>query len=194
MLKLYLIRHPQPTDARGRCYGRLDLAVDTAAVQSTAAAVRAQLPKQVLQNAEIFTSPSVRCVLLARELAAPRRPRIAAALVEMSFGSWEGLPWDAIPRAELQAWANDLWRYKPGGAECAAMVAERWQRWLAEVRTSLDTAVAVTHAGVIRVALACAGQLNAQAWASAPIEFGAVYGIDCAVNRAHGAAAAEPTP
>jgi len=188
-MQLYLIRHPRPSEASGKCYGREDLHVDTLSLESAALAVRAQIPRRALRDAEIFSSPSSRCLALAGELAAPREPIVAAELEELSFGSWEGKPWEAIPREQLDAWAADVWHYRPGGAESAAMLAERWNRWSRETRRSVaETAVAVTHAGVIRVALACAGRLSAGEWANAPIEFGAVYCIDLADRRVQGAA------
>ena len=178
-MRLYLIRHPRPCSAIGLCYGRQDVAVDAESVVQAAAAVRERIPQRVLECAEIFSSPASRCVLLARALAAPREPSIAPDLVEMSFGSWEGQPWDAAPRDELDAWACDVWRYKPGGAESAAMVAARWQRWTTAVRFSGDdAAIAVTHAGVIRVALALADLPNAAALLQVPVVFGSVHCVD----------------
>ena len=110
----------------------------------------------------------------------------------MSFGSWEGLRWDRIPAKELDAWADDLWEYKPGGAESAAMVARRFGSWLTELQNSpLESALAVTHAGVIRVALARNGLLDLTRWASAPIDFGGVYRIEIAAGGARSRAGLE---
>ena len=97
-MRLYLIRHPRPSSAIGLCYGRQDVAVDAESVVHAAAAVRERIPERVLKCAEIFSSPASRCMLLARELAAPREPSIAPDLVEMSFGSWEGQAWERVPR------------------------------------------------------------------------------------------------
>jgi alpha-ribazole phosphatase len=178
-MQVYLIRHPKPNTAADLCYGRQDVPVDATSVAHAAMAVRERIPEPVLNKARIFSSPSSRCVLLARELAAPREPRIAEDLMEMSFGSWEGQPWDAAPRDELDAWASDVWRYKPGGAESAAMVAARWQRWTTAVRFSGDdAAIAVTHAGVIRVALALADLPNAAALLQVRVVFGSVHCVD----------------
>lgn len=178
-MQVYLIRHPMPNNAAGLCYGRQDVPIDANSVAHAAMAVRGRIPERVLTEARIFSSPSSRCVLLARELAAPREPRIADDLEEMNFGAWEGQPWDSVPRDELDAWARDAWLYKPGGAESAAMVAARWQRWATAMRLSGDdTAVAVTHAGVIRVALALADLSNAAALLQVPVVFGAVHCVD----------------
>jgi broad specificity phosphatase PhoE len=59
------------------------------------------------------------------------------------------------------------------------MVAARWQRWLQQLRR-IDTGsvVAVTHAGVIRVALARCGQLDGVSALEATIPFGSVHRLD----------------
>lgn len=180
-VQLYLIRHPRPRDGASRCYGRLDVAVDPAAVGEAALHVRGQIPDSVLRESRIFTSPAARCVELARKLAAPRAPTLVDDLQEMNFGTWEGRDWDDVPRGELNAWADDVWGYRPGGAESAAMVAERWRRWSAAVTESdAAAAVAVTHAGVIRVALRCAGRLSSMPVLQEAIAFGSVHCLDLA--------------
>jgi alpha-ribazole phosphatase len=180
-MQLYLIRHPRPINVEGVCYGRQDVQVDAAALARTAAEVRLRIPEMTLKGARIYTSPASRCLLLARALAAPRAPSMAEELREMSFGTWEGQAWDCVPRDELDTWARDVWRYRPGGAESAAMVAERWQRWARALqRSGEDPAIAVTHAGVIRVALSGKGVLDGAAFLQAPVEFGSVHRVDLA--------------
>ena len=96
--------------------------------------------------------------------------------MEMNFGQWQGLAWDAVPRQQIDAWAKDVWGYRPGGGESAEMVAARWQRWLSQLpRISGGSVVAVTHAGVIRVALACSGRLNAVSALEVAVPFGSVH-------------------
>ena len=175
----YLVRHPQPADATGLCYGRQEVPVDVQSVVEAAAAVRGRIPEKVLEGARIFSSPASRCLILARYLAAPREPKVAEDLAEMDFGSWEGRAWDQVPRDQLDAWAKDVWHYRPGGVESAAMVAARWQRWVKRVGSSGDDAVvAVTHAGVIRVALALAGTPRSAALLQVPIAFGSVHTVE----------------
>ena len=181
---LYLIRHPRPCDASGLCYGRRDLGVNPQSVDEVAQAVRERIPHAAL-GGDLFSSPATRCIMLARELAAPHEPAIAEDLMEMSFGAWEGRLWDDLPREELDAWADDVWNYRPGGAESAAMVAQRWARWSSSMRESAHgTAVAVTHAGFIRVALTCAGLLHGATFSKESIEFGSVHCIELARGEA----------
>jgi alpha-ribazole phosphatase len=175
-MDIYLVRHPQPVDADGLCYGRLDVAVTEQAVAAAAESVCAQIPGETLDCARIYCSPSLRCVGLARRIASPREPMAAEDLMEMNFGLWQGLAWDEVPRQQLDAWAKDVWGYRPGGGESAEMVAARWQRWLSQLpRISGGSVVAVTHAGVIRVALARSGRPDALSALGAAVPFGSVH-------------------
>jgi len=171
----HLIRHLEPREAHGLCYGRRDLSCDAASVSREAAALRAQLPERPLRGSPVFTSPLSRCRALAQTLAAPRVAEVADELIELDFGDWEGIRWDALPRTELDAWARDVWHYRPGGGESAAMVEERWRRWCARVAPrGIETVIAVTHAGVIRAALAASGVMPREEAAVASIAFGSV--------------------
>ena len=178
-MEVYLIRHPRPARCEGVCYGRDDVAVDAETLAAAAASVRSLIPAGVLRQAEMFTSPASRCLGLARELAAPREPCIVEELHEMHFGAWEGLPWESLPRAELDAWAADIWSYRAGGGESTAMVAKRWRSWCKRVAAQIGArglpAVAVTHAGLIRVALAGARDVGAKLLIDAP--FGSVHRV-----------------
>jgi alpha-ribazole phosphatase len=183
-MHIYLIRHPPPIGTDGLCYGRLEVAVTPQAIAAAAEAVSAQIPGDTLEDAHVYCSPSSRCVELARRIASPREPTPAEDLLEMNFGRWQGLAWDAVPREEIDAWAEDVWRYRPGGGESAEMVADRWQRWLAQLpRNDSGSVVAVTHAGVIRVALARGGQLAGDAALTAPVPFGSVHRLDFSLHR-----------
>jgi alpha-ribazole phosphatase len=177
---IYLVRHPRPSQSEGLCYGRTDMPVDPDALAAAAASVRSCIPASVLRRAAIFTSPAPRCLGLARELAAPREPGVVEELHEMHFGAWEGVPWTSVPRLELDAWASDVWTYRAGGGESAAMVAARWRRWAARVIAGIAErgapVIAVTHAGLIRIALAGAGRLGAEL--SLDVHFASVHRVD----------------
>ena len=178
-MTVYLIRHPPPIDVDGLCYGRLDVAVDEKDIAATAESIFDQLPSQTLADARIYCSPASRCLALARHIASPNEPTAAEDLIEMSFGHWQGIRWDAIEQQQLDAWAKDVWGYRPGGGESAEMVATRWERWLRHVcRSGRGDVVAVTHAGVIRVALARGGRGNGLSALEARIPFGSVHRLD----------------
>jgi alpha-ribazole phosphatase len=182
-MHIYLVRHPPPIGTDGLCYGRLEVAVTPRAIADAADAVAAQIPGETLDDARVYCSPSSRCVELARCIASPRDPTPAEELLEMSFGRWQGLAWDAVPREEIDAWARDVWHYRPGGGESAEMVAARWQRWLSRLPSIGGSVIAVTHAGVIRVALARAARADGDAALTAPVPFGSVHRLDFPPHR-----------
>ncbi len=159
---LHLIRHPQPVVAPGICYGRLDLAAENAA--AVAARLRTELPPGL----PVWSSPLRRCRELAELLQA--QPQLDARLAEMDFGAWEGLAWDAIPRAELDAWAADVAGYAPPGGESPHQLQQRALAFVADLQ--VREAVLVTHAGVIRVLLAYFRQLAPADWLSLKFDYG----------------------
>ena len=141
---LHLVRHPEPVVGPEICYGRLDIPAKNAG--AVAARLRAGLPGGL----PVWTSPLQRC----RELAELLLPDAAIdeRLSEMNFGLWEGRPWEAIPRAELDAWAADVAGYAPPGGESPRALQRRALDFVAGL--DAPQSVIVTHAGVIRVLLA----------------------------------------
>jgi alpha-ribazole phosphatase len=178
-MRIYLVRHPPPVGVDGLCYGRLEVPVDEQAIGATAESVFAQIPDHTLESLRVYSSPSSRCMGLARRLASPREPTSTDELIEMSFGDWQGARWDSIAREEIDEWAKDAWGYRPGGGESAEMVATRWERWFNQVRkVSSESVIAVTHGGVIRVALARSGPRREPWGLEAYIPFGSVHPLD----------------
>jgi len=150
---IYLVRHARPDGVEGICYGRHDVPVLPSATDSAARSLRSQIPEDVLSTAPVYSSPLTRCTVLAREIAGRRPVAVTPALRELDFGSWQGRSWNDIPGDELDAWAANLWHYAPGGGESARAAAQRWRSWVDSLLgQSLHSVVAVTHAGLIRVA------------------------------------------
>jgi broad specificity phosphatase PhoE len=75
-----------------------------------------------------------------------------------------------------------VWTYRAGGGESAALVAARWRRWAARVTAGIAErgapVIAVTHAGLIRVALAGSCRLGPELARDVP--FGSVHRLDIA--------------
>ena len=155
---LFLVRHAQPLVEAGVCYGQLDMKADAGATWTCAQALAKVLPLGI----RVVTSPLQRCEQLAQSLI-DLQPSLTVErdplLQEMNFGDWEGQPWNAIARAELQAWTTDFAAYRPGGS------GESVNTFLARVACAFDAlprhadTLWVTHAGVIRaVHLIASGQ------------------------------------
>ena len=162
-MNLWLVRHAQPLIDAGICYGRLDMAAEADATAQCAARLAAQLPAGL----RMVSSPLQRCEQLAHALYA-LRPDLAyktdARLQEMNFGQWEGRAWQAIPRAELEAWTGDFAHYQAGhdGESVTAFMARVGAAFdeltlrpqplaMAQGTVVQESGVLwITHAGVIR--------------------------------------------
>lgn len=169
-MRLYLIRHPRPLIDDGICYGRLDVAAEDAA--ALAERLRGELPGGL----PLWSSPLRRC----RELAGLLHPApcFDERLREMDFGAWEGRPWDAIPRAEIDAWAADVAGYAPPGGESPAALQQRALACVGEL--AVPAAVVVTHAGVIRTLLAEIRGLPPARWSELRFAYGSCTVVDFA--------------
>ena len=161
-MTLWLVRHARPLVEPGVCYGALDVAADTAETEQAAQALAAVLPHDLT----VHHSPLQRCEQLTQSLCGLRPdliPKPDVRLVEMDFGEWEGVPWDQIPRAALDAWTTNFGDHRFGGVESANAVLRRvasaWQdTWNA---MGEGDAVWITHAGVIRAAMLIAQGVSA---------------------------------
>ncbi len=144
-------RHPRPRVGSRVCYGRLDVALAEPAATGAAALIAAA--RDPIER--IVTSPLSRAQDVARAVAAQTGALLHTddRLAEMDFGAWEGQPWATIPRAEIDAWAADPLRYRPGGGEAVADVLRRVRRAWTGIASSADTTLVVTHAGPVRCLL-----------------------------------------
>jgi alpha-ribazole phosphatase len=184
-MRLYLVRHPQPVVEPEVCYGSTDLYVMPEQHAQVCTALVAGLPR----DAPIFSSPLLRCANLAQRLSAQLggAPAILdARLVEMNFGAWELCRWDAIPRAEIDAWTNDTLQYRPGGGESVLQMAQRMRAFYEElISLGHDCATIVCHAGTIRMLLACQRGLPLEEMARYAVQirssvaYGEMVSLDC---------------
>jgi alpha-ribazole phosphatase len=158
-VKLLLIRHAAPVeDARGRCYGRLDVPLSPEGELQAAALVRSLADVAV---DAVVASPAARAVDTARPLADARglAVEICDDLRELDFGELEGRTYDEIAATDPDLYAR--WMSEPtavrfpGGEaydDLRARVDEALERLQDEYP---EQAVAVvTHGGVVRAAVA----------------------------------------
>lgn len=131
-------RHPRPLGVAGRCIGRTDVALDPRKARRLAAHVHRRATQRT-----VITSPLARCADVGRALARMGwRHTIDPALVEMDFGEWDGRPWSAVERAEIDAWTSDFAGYAPGGGESLASMFARVAAWQAP-----PDALVIAHGG-----------------------------------------------
>jgi alpha-ribazole phosphatase len=185
---LYVVRHAPPLVEPGVCYGATDVPADEPATHTAAMALAQALPPGV----RVQFSPMLRCVQLAKGLQ-HLRPELLyhsdARLVEMNFGQWEGQRWDAINKAEIDAWTNNFGDWRCGGAEnvsdVMARVAAAWDACVTNP-TGQPTAW-ITHAGVIRaVCLIAVGQRainRADQWPADAPDWGEFWQLTATAQR-----------
>ncbi len=146
-----LVRHTRPAIGPGICYGSTNLDVAESFASDSAAVV------DQLHSADVLiSSPLLRCQKLAAVIghALNVEPRIDERIREMDFGKWERLAWSAVPRAELDACANDFLHARPHGGESVAMLRARVMNAMTEYTESNLMHIIVTHSGVMKVAVA----------------------------------------
>lgn len=149
-MELVLIRHTAVDAPRGMCYGRLDLPL-AASAEADIAAVLARLQRV----GAVVSSPASRCRRLAAAIAVRDGCELGVEpdLLELDFGSWEGLRWEAIDRAQSDPWSEDPWNRAPPGGERESELWDRVQRWWARWRPpdGVDRVAVVAHGGPLRL-------------------------------------------
>jgi alpha-ribazole phosphatase len=157
--RLLLVRHAETDPAlRGRCYGRLDVAL-SAEGRRQASALGAVLSGVPL--AAVYSSPLARALDTAEPLAAGRglEPVADDGLREIDFGELEGLAYDEIRAARpdvFRAWMETPAAVRFPGGESFADLRRRVLAAVGAIRERhRGGAVAVVaHGGVVRVVLA----------------------------------------
>jgi alpha-ribazole phosphatase len=157
MTRLLLIRHAEPEDdARGHCYGRLDIGLSPTGLAN---AERLAGSLRDLELEKVYASPRRRAVQTAAALGGS--PSVDDRLRELDFGELEGRTYDEIEREQpafFRRWMETPTRVRFPGGESYGELRER-------VAAAVDDAVAahaartvalVSHGGVIRAALAVA--------------------------------------
>lgn len=150
-MALTLLRHTTPDVARGTCYGVTDLSLAKGFEQEIEQALSG-----LSAPTAIISSPLTRCLRLAEGAAHQfgLEVTVASHWQEMDFGRWEGQGWSSIPRAELDAWADDFMGYDGHGGESVTALEARVRQGLADAP---EGALIVTHMGCIKAALSITG-------------------------------------
>jgi len=152
MIRLCLLRHCTTAwNLQHRIQGRTDVPLTPEAEQQLN---KIQLPAAAAKW-QWYASPLLRAKQTAA-LISNIEPSIAELLVEMNWGSFEGLKLEEIEKRieETGLSPPNGPDFCPPNGESPRMVGERLEAWCKQlVMTDSDTVVAVTHKGVIHAAL-----------------------------------------
>jgi probable phosphoglycerate mutase len=188
---IYFIRHGETDwNLEGRLQGQKDIPLnDLGRVQAEEAGRRLRDLVPHYEDLAYVASPMLRTretmELLRGAIGLhPGSYKLDDRLVELTFGSWEGLTWKEVRRLEPQAAAmreRDKWNYAPpGGGESYAMLTDRIRPVLEDL--TRDTVI-VAHGGVARAFLALACGVSARQAASMDIWQGRVLVIEGRKHR-----------
>lgn len=155
--RLILIRHGEPLDHAGRCVGHHDTELAPAAHEPLRRLATSSVSAPSIVVASDLQRAANSAAILARAWKAELRfdPRLR----ELSFGAWEGRPWEEISRDDpstMNAWGNDWTMVSPPGGESgtalAARVGSALNDLIALARDLSSDVAVVSHAGWMRVA------------------------------------------
>lgn len=181
--RLLLVRHAQPKqEARGRCYGTLDVGLSARGHR------HAQLLARTLDRiplAAVYASPSQRAVETAAPLAAVHglTPIIDEGLREIDFGDFEGQSYEEIERSHPELYRQ--WMETPTlvqfpGGESYTRLRVRALAAMEAIRARHrgETAAVVSHGGVLRAMLADCLSMPDEAIFRLDQSYGAISIID----------------
>lgn len=155
MTRVLFIRHGRTSwNDEKRIQGHTDILLSDAG----RAELRARRLPHEYRCWQVYASPLKRAVESSRLLGL-ENPLLDARLMEMHYGDWEGATWpeleskygDAINTRALKGLD-----FRPDGGESPRELKARLGSWLEEVESLQRDCVAVSHKGVIRMALALA--------------------------------------
>ena len=129
----------------------------------------------------IYSSPAQRCTLLAQKFHAS--PITDKRLLEMNFGQWEGMTWDAIPSDLLMPWMEDFVQIAPPEGESLQIMYTRIAQFLDQLKQQNHKQVLiVAHAGVIRCIWAYVTQIPLVNIFKIPVGYGEVLKINLSMD------------
>lgn len=183
--RVFFVRHGETDwNTEGRLQGQQDIALNAVGrAQAAEAGLRIREVVPDCATLDFVASPLSRTRETMERLRtamglAPEAYRLDPRLVELTFGTWEGLTWKEVRAREPVLAAcreRDKWGFVPPDGESYTMLAERVRPVLEEI--TRDT-VMVSHGGVARAFLSLASGVSPRRAASLDIWQGRVLLIE----------------
>lgn len=145
-MEIYLIRHTTPKVEKGICYGQADLDITETFLEEVEA-IKPHLPSDEIK---VYSSPLQRCKKLADALFDGLVIDVHDDLMELNCGQWELLPWNDIPKEEIQPWMDDFVNVPVPKGESYVDLHNRVVKRFNEIVSKQESAVIVAHGGVLR--------------------------------------------
>jgi alpha-ribazole phosphatase len=177
-MEVYLVRHTETVCEKGICYGQSDVKI-MEPYDAVFQSVLGQLP----QDAILYSSPLLRCVILAnyiKDNLGITAVNEDSRLMEMNFGDWEMKNWDVIPPDDFTPWMADFVNVRVANGESFTDLHNRVIDFMHNElqRTNSKPVIIVAHAGVIRSFLCKISDLPLKDAFQNKVDFGAVIKIE----------------
>lgn len=178
---IYLVRHPKTEAPDGVCYGNSDVLPGDDLLLETTEKVKRKLNGITIDAC--YSSPLLRCRLLAEQLAGAKDVTINELLREIDFASWEMKPWNEIPAEHQKEWGDDFINCKIHGGENFFDVQKRVvEFWKQIIKTTNKEIIVVSHAGLLRALLAYLLDASPQKIFAIEIDYGDVIQLKWSNN------------
>ncbi|MEW5820002.1 MAG: alpha-ribazole phosphatase family protein [Cyanobacteriota bacterium] len=175
MVDIYLIRHTNVEVDASVCYGQTDVGL-APNYQEEFEALKAKLPE--FNNAVCFSSPLIRCKLLAEFLAGPNCV-YDERIKEIFLGDWEMKSWEYVQANLFMNWKGDFVYNKSPNGESYMDLYKRSIEFYEEVinNTNLDVVI-ITHMGVIRAIITHVLGMQVSKAFNMKLEYGGISKIE----------------
>lgn len=174
-MPLFAIRHTQTTAGQGVCYGQSDV-LPNERFQHDIKLIRKQLADYNFDL--IYSSPLIRCKLLAENAFPKHSIQYHNDLMELNFGKWEMKSWDVISQTEYGIqWMEQFETLPCPEGESYLELKKRVFNFLESIEKKYQTKniLLVTHAGVIYCLLSILKNLPLkEVFTLYPIQFGQI--------------------
>lgn len=177
-MEVYLVRHTETVCEKGICYGQSDVGI-----REPYDEIFDSIVNQLPQEAVLYSSPLQRCSILAKHIQENTQIESIVEdkrLMEMDFGDWELMSWDAIPREVLDPWMEDFVTVNVPNGESFVDLDSRVREFLDDGISENHTKpiIIVAHSGVIRSILCKINNLPLHEAFKTPLDYGAVVKVE----------------
>lgn len=172
-MKITLIRHTSVYNPRAICYGNGEVQLAPSFKQEVEHILSANNFTDV---SHVFSSPSVRCTLLAEECFPNHAIALQPLLSEMNFGTWQGQTWESLAAEAKEFYADFSYNKQFPNGESFMQLKLRVQTFIDFLHTqTIRHAAIITHGGTIRAFLSIIMPDIYSDAAMLPIEYGYVH-------------------
>ncbi len=172
-MEIHLIRHTTPGIEKNICYGQSDVLLKDTFPEE----VKVVLEKLPCSADVIYSSPLIRCIKLADEIAQTFNLPVLEddRLREMNFGAWEMQRWNDIDQEALMKWMNGYQYEQCPQGESYLDLVSRLKEFYNEIKLKqYRSVIVVTHAGVIKSSHVILRGLSLEDAISLKVEFGSI--------------------